>query len=269
MNQNYERWRDYSTPQPLTWVVPWIIREIDSAIFVIWLLAVACFAKYSNGLKRVPGGWWIISIAALGIAFILITVPARRFALGYFALAPSLLAPVHRKIVYPLIAIIPLALDSDWRTRRVRFILLIASLAAFTWILFVQSGMLQKLAPVGFFVLVVMLSTKALLTPGILNILAQGKRSSFWIIPPAVEKTQLEIWVEKETNDIKYTHSLRPYPDGRCWAAELPCTPWLMDENIKLRDPKRGLAGGFVRAGTGGKAFDNNQFPPDEKGYSN
>jgi len=37
-------------------------------------------------------------------------------------------------------------------------------------------------------------------------------------------------------------------PSGLCWASELPCVPAQeVDPAVSLRDPERGLAGGFVR----------------------
>jgi hypothetical protein len=265
MNQNYERWGEYSTPAAMTWIIPWIKRNIDSVVFISCLLIGACVAQISSGLKRIPGRLWIVAAAILGVAFVLFTVPARRFALGYFALAPALLAPVYRRIAYPLIVITPLALESDWRTRRVRFIMLIISLIAFAAIFIIRNVEFQKIAPVSFCVLAILLSMKVILTAAAGNIFVNGRNLSFWLAPPPVEKTDLEIWVEKEVNDIKYIHSLRPYPDGRCWAAELPCTPWLLDKNIRLRDPKRGLAAGIIRTDLSVKTPNNSQIPPDEK----
>jgi hypothetical protein len=248
INQNYERWTQYTPPGSTNWLIPWVKRNPDYVIFTIVCL-ISCFvAIFSSGLKDTTGRFWVLAIAALGILFVLSTVPARRFALGYFALSPALVAPRFRKIVYPLILIIPLIFQANIQTRRINFVLLLISLIVYVYLLFAKNNILQRLAPSGFIIIAALFPIKALLSPALSNVLAHVKDRSFWLVPPPVEKTEREIWVNKQVNDFKYIHSERPYPDGRCWASDLPCTPWLLHENLKLRDPTRGLGAGVVRA---------------------
>ena len=58
------------------------------------------------------------------------------------------------------------------------------------------------------------------------------------LLPPQLPKEEL---VQKQVNNVTYFSV-----NELCWAAKLPCTPQ-MQENIKLRDPARGIKAGFVR----------------------
>jgi hypothetical protein len=53
--------------------------------------------------------------------------------------------------------------------------------------------------------------------------------------------------LNKQINDIKYIAVDLTLGNHQCWAVELPCTPSLAYENIKLRIPERGIGAGFVR----------------------
>jgi hypothetical protein len=248
INQNYERWRQYVPPDTGSWLLPWARLNLDTLVFFFILLFVAIVVITGEKPKEIPGRYWIMALSTLGTIFIMLTVPARRFGLGYFALPPALMAPLYPRIAYPLIVIIPLAFQADPYTRGARFALLVICLIVYVLILFTQNSFYLKLATPGFIMLAALFPLKALVASGGSNIMANGKNYLFWLIPPEAKKTELEIWESKQVNDLKYTHSTRPYPDGRCWAAELPCTPWLLQENLKLRDPKRGLKAGVVRA---------------------
>jgi hypothetical protein len=248
INQNYERWLQYTPPNAANWFIPWAMRNLDSVLFIFICLIGCLVAVFSSKLKGTAGRFWVLAIAVSGILFVLCTVPARRFALGYFALSPALVAPHFRKYAYPLILIFPLIFQADIYARRANFVLLLFGLAVYVYMLFAKNSSLQSLAPPVFMIIAALFPMKALLTPAATNVLANRRDGSFWLVPPPVEKTELEIWVGKQVNDFKYIHSERPYPDGRCWASDLPCTPWLLHENIKLRNPKRGLGAGVVRA---------------------
>jgi hypothetical protein len=248
INQNYERWMQYEAPENANWIIPWAKRNLDSVVFITSLIVSALVSLSAKSVKATRGRLWLIALGTLGILFVMCSVPARRFALGYFALSPALIAPLYSRIAYPLIVIIPLAFQANPYTRPARFILLLLCFVIYAYVLLTRSTLGQKMATSGFIIIAALFPLKALIAAGGSNVLANGKDSSFWLIPPAVTKSELEIWESKQVNDLKYTESLRPFPDGRCWAAQLPCTPWLLHENIKLRDPRRGLGGGVVRA---------------------
>jgi hypothetical protein len=54
----------------------------------------------------------------------------------------------------------------------------------------------------------------------------------------------LELTREK-ANDVLY---YRPKSGFQCWNAELPCSQALTYQEVRLRDPRSGIAKGFVRA---------------------
>ena len=58
------------------------------------------------------------------------------------------------------------------------------------------------------------------------------------LLPPQLPSAQV---VQKQVNDVTYF-----YTEGLCWAAKLPCA-FELQEDIKLRDPARGIKAGFVR----------------------
>ena len=70
----------------------------------------------------------------------------------------------------------------------------------------------------------------------------------------AVQRSRLELR-KLESDLLEGSDSFFP-PDGsggapageQCWAAELPCASAGLPGDVKLRDPARGPAGGFVRA---------------------
>ena len=76
-----------------------------------------------------------------------------------------------------------------------------------------------------------------------LRMLVPFDLASSLLLPPAIESPAPEKLKTVQRNNFTY---LRPI-DNRCWAAPLPCTPGPAQESMQLRDPNRGLAGGFSR----------------------
>ncbi|MCW6036945.1 hypothetical protein K4A83_11815 [Spirulina subsalsa FACHB-351] len=78
-----------------------------------------------------------------------------------------------------------------------------------------------------------------------------------WILPPALTSVPPEQLIIRTVNDLEYTTMNPDYLSEReigfwstpdqCWATPLPCTPFLTHDDIKLRDPKQGIGGGFIR----------------------
>ncbi len=64
-------------------------------------------------------------------------------------------------------------------------------------------------------------------------------------LPPALQSIPLE---SRQINDVTY---YRPSEKASCWASPLPCTRWDMElTDIQLREPQRGIRGGFVQTVT-------------------
>jgi hypothetical protein len=67
-----------------------------------------------------------------------------------------------------------------------------------------------------------------------------GGIASRWLLPPPVTASPV---IPKQVYDVKYFNP----KEGACWALNLPCTPQKFFPKAKLRDPKLGIKGGFVR----------------------
>lgn len=67
------------------------------------------------------------------------------------------------------------------------------------------------------------------------------------ILPPQLQIPKHTELLKRQTNDIKYLVPQHTSGEDQCWAAELPCTPNLTYEDIKLRDPEHGIGAGFIR----------------------
>ncbi len=81
--------------------------------------------------------------------------------------------------------------------------------------------------------------------------LCLGLESRSLLIPPPMKFSAL--WLQKETNGIAYRSPRSgDVPEDKvpnkdmCWTAEIPCA-YNITSDIHLRNPDRGIAGGFVR----------------------
>ena len=61
------------------------------------------------------------------------------------------------------------------------------------------------------------------------------------VFPPELPKVAV---VAKQINDFRY---LSPQNSNKCWGTDLPCAPSELSEDIWLRNPSQGIAGGFRR----------------------
>ena len=61
------------------------------------------------------------------------------------------------------------------------------------------------------------------------------------LLPPAM---QAAATTTREAKGFRYA---LPVSGGQCWAAELPCAELELPADVTLRDPARGLRGGFTR----------------------
>jgi hypothetical protein len=62
----------------------------------------------------------------------------------------------------------------------------------------------------------------------------------YLLVPPPL---QASLTTKQQTNDIEY---FSPQQDEVCWSTPLPCA-FKVTPDIKLRDPARGISGGFIR----------------------
>lgn len=156
------------------------------------------------------GPLWVLALAVVGTAFMMLQSPLLRFGIGYIVLLPvlSLAILFHQKLQAP------------WMRWGERFkVSQIVRHARSRW----QSGVLLFLGTV----LIVAFS--------------QSSLRSRLVLPPPLPQAKV---TPAQVNNVAYFSPQNS--KGACWATELPCSPQ-PSEDIQLRDPDRGIAAGFVR----------------------
>jgi hypothetical protein len=181
-------------------------------LLMVLVTAAAAVAALTRWGGQHAGRGWVLAAGLAGTALTLYAAPALRFGLGYTAiLFGSLLVP----------AVVGLNADESaaggWRRR--------ATLATL-------------LTACGLFFLTMTLILEAGTRVG------TGVEGRFrrLLLPPALPSAAL---VQHEANGFRY---FVPVVGDQCWAAELPCLPGDLPDDVMLREPARGLRGGFVRA---------------------
>ena len=181
-----------------------------------------------------------MSYAVLAIAFVLVTAPAQRYMVVGYSAAPALLIAwvAHRWWARPW------ASESRPRiTSAVRHAPTVAATG-------IVVG-LTLLASLRF-------NPRSALT---------GRGSALdvkglpWLLPhrmadgPVYPARGIDFEYVTPVDVSKLTERLHSYSliptelvSVRCWAAPLPCSPYLTYDDVVLRDPRKGVAGGFVRS---------------------
>ncbi|MFP4007675.1 MAG: LIC_10190 family membrane protein [Spirulinaceae cyanobacterium] len=214
----------YSSPEtgPLSWwdgMKQWAeAQTLLSLLLFLGVLSLIAFGTFLVRQKQFKafaqnGQLWVLAIAILGWGFLLWRSPLLRFGWGYGVLIPALaIASIcHWRWGYlplPPVFLSPVRKEQKW----------------LSW--FFGSW----LAAIG-------LAT--LLQPEL-------------IMPEPLPQVNV---APATINDVRYFYPTEKYPniDSRemlCWGAPLPCTEYdePQDNNIRLRKPELGIAGGFVRA---------------------
>ena len=226
------------------WIVPWILAHP-----YVTALVMLSAALTPGLLRRVRGSVTsegvgveasavrtLVAFALLGIAFAAWQAPAPRFFYAFVLIVPSLT--------------LGLSFDSFVKTRPVP-----GPRGVAAW----SAGFVFTSALVGFAYTLASqkLNVRSALTSGAR--LAPVRKSDLLLPSPPEAPQRLFRW---RVNDVDlYTPVPRPIADTlgyhsvigfntafeKCSTAPLPCTPYLPDQNIELRQPAKGLRGGFVR----------------------
>jgi len=237
-------WARWNGPPPdrataLNWIVPWL--QADKVFAMLILLTI--LAAFLVVLLRWGGRWrgrdgYITAIAILGTAFMLGNAPTWRFGLGYLFLLPALLAAMllsEHSFRMP-----------GWcgKTRT----LVAAALLGMLILYFIPD-------------FIVLRNSQNMIAK---EAQSEGKEANLYslfnlLLPPVnwdmeyyKDRETGEIWTapvvlkEEQAGDFVYYRSVG---GEMCWDAPLPCTIEKL-EDVRLRSPVRGIAGGFVRTGT-------------------
>lgn len=236
-------WARWSGPTPedtsfSNWLRTWIRNDkIMALLLLASAFSLALMMRDRKGRKSAV--YWPIMLGAAGTCFAMVKAPTLRFCLGYLAILIALLPTVYHGYVVRRIQRV------GGRAERSTLVLAVSVLVLAGVVLsgvvhdrfshFVRgfSYSVEKghMAP---------LSSTLLLPPRILNFSAdithRGTADELHIIKPL----QVE---RKRVIDIDY---YMPVDTDQCWDTDMPCAPYRLD-NISLKAPGEGLAGGFVK----------------------
>lgn len=231
---------DYATAW--NWVLPWVGREkIFAALIFISILAVIILIL-SRSTDQ-PGKCYIMTLGVVGIVFIIYAAPGLRFGLGYLVLLPSLVAASHQKIPMKIAKYL----------KKIGWFENFCFLCMSTAVLIVSH------------INVIARPSYALLDKAVSsNIVVNNDNPHFnLLLPPSIWNIGYELSetngetvafknliIEDRCEDFTYFRPEDTYRSDLCWDAPLPCSIMNL-ENVKLRQPDKGIAGGFEKIGDG------------------
>ncbi|MBD2123949.1 LIC_10190 family membrane protein [Trichocoleus sp. FACHB-262] len=247
--REYAQWSGEvpSNPNSQLWLWHWFKHEKQAVLLLICSIISAVSILHISKPYQIRRQIWLLALGVLGIAFMMYAAPTTRFGLGYLALLPSLLlASYYNKLLFPFIhQHTSLFLNKNLSKVVLVFLLFFSGLVISIGYSFKTTPERKLLAAIErrdvsanpseqsrWFLPPKMLSIQWLRQP--------GKEGSY---PDAYEPSNLEVSRKK----VNHVTILIPRSDSlaQCWAAELPCTPKLR-ENVKLRNPERGIRAGFI-----------------------
>ena len=179
-------------------------------LLTVALASAAFVAAVTRRGGEFGGRAWVLAAGLAGTALTLYAAPALRFGLGYAAiLFAALLVPA----AVGLTAGAGSGGDGGFGRRRATPASMLTACGLF------------------FFVLA--------FAPGTGS--GEEGRLGRLLLPPAM---QAAATATREAKGFRYA---LPASGGQCWAAELPCAELELPADVTLRDPARGLRGGFTR----------------------
>lgn len=184
-------------------------NRITTLLIVVALICAIYIVRTT--LKNRPrwGQFWMVTSGTIGVAFFMLTAPFFKFMFPYLILFWATASAV-------------------WLEKQFGQTFPLLDNKLFAW--YCSSKLHRTVS--AFFMSLVLLSSLGL-----------GHVQSRLLLPPRLKEVPV---VKKQVNDITY-FSPDP-PRELCWAIELPCA-FEIEPEVRLRDPERGLGGGFVREG--------------------
>ncbi len=234
----FAQWSGQNVPPgpdyPLRWLPHWIAHERLATGLLLMQLGVLVWG-WRRWQQWTPAFRWALALSTAGTLYVMAAAPSLRFLLGYPVVAIS----------FGLVDLVP-RLAARWQP----------GAAGMLW---ERTGHVSIFILAGF--LTAALTGLALLSSNterlIQRAIAAGKVSSTpdhapgWILPPRVRRIEYleseppvaDTTVKRQLiNGIEVT-----VPHAICWDLPLPCSPPYHKTGFRLRDPQRGLSGGFVK----------------------
>lgn len=251
-----QEWARWNRPTPSygnswNWIFPWLGYERQFVFSII--CNFASFAFLFAYHPKIKGKNHIILLSGVGIIYVLVTAPALRFALGYLCLLPAFILAdfCYRNSRTGALSIFVISgIVNSWIGFSITYIFIFSMTAIATITVFL---FYQRIPRILFFIVLLFL---CLVITSRSYLLDRDYQFNL-VLPPKLENQNKAPFLHKQVRDISYlspdiNYHYEESPgfirrEDRCWDAELPCTPYLTHQNIRLRDPKKGLAGGFER----------------------
>lgn len=242
------RWQRRGETSPgasLGWLVPWILSHpiitalaIASAVRgVMWLRPTSPGNRGHGSTVDRASLVALVGCALLGIAFTQWQAPAPRFLYAYVIIVPALaLAAALESRTWTRLADIPMS------ARRRPHVVFAATSVAIGLGFALASQKLNVRTAVVSGARLMPVDVSVLLLPSRPELPARLFR---W----RVNDVEVFTPVPRPIADTLGYHSVIPRDAlfEQCSTAPLPCTPYLPDVRVRLREPQRGVDGGFVR----------------------
>ena len=255
MSEVIQNWARWSGPTPAyanswNWLWHWVKsekKELLIFLIICSILSLVAIAKASNKV-RIRGQNYLLALGGLGLVFMIYAAPTLRFGLGYLAIIPAFLIAIYCTPFRATAVLIASGVSSHswlipyWRPKIV-LVMLVITIIVYLVVRFYQPKITSNVFPIFLLFLMVIVPLK--------NYSVKPNTQLHLLLPPKIQTPKKLL--DKKVNNIIYfkpdgkRDGKRDKKEDRCWAAELPCTPYLTHKNIKLRDPERGIGAGFIR----------------------
>ena len=249
MSASIRDWARWVGPSPdnaddLNWLIRWIGLRKDATFLLVASLLSAIALCVSPKHSRLNGKNYVLAISLIGIIFMLYNAPDTRFGLGFLALLPSLVIAslIQSNLSLGMLLLLTFSLifyilQPGMLDLGLVFVLstVVLYLGFLTvWLARQEQKIIQM-------ILLPLLLSVMVLLPHARQLLRSAPNLPRALLPP---KMQIPDLVEVEAENFTY---YQPVERDQCWAAPLPCSPYLVDAGIRFRDPQRGIQSGFKR----------------------
>jgi len=246
--RDWARWSD-STPAGATswnWIIPWLIRErLCSLLLTLSALSLLIIMIRYVGRKHLRCHSSAIALSLLGIGYMLYAAPNWRFGLGYLVILPAIAAANH----------------AAWLMQISQRLGTVPPLRSWGWV----GGMTALVLATHVYVRPA--STFRLLDEAVHNHSYTGTDHLYFnmFLPPDIWNFQItddsitgnkaakfeDLLVRDKVGDFMYYRPNHQESFELCTDSPLPCAIEELHD-LRLRDPRLGIAGGFVKTGNSG-----------------
>jgi len=255
-------WPRWGGPPPETatawnWILPWLQSHLNATLLIA--ASLAALGLLVTLRQHIPhqGFYYAGMVGLLGTAFVLYSSPSLRFGLGYFcvlpALAIALVAPRYPAMGIALLgtvaALSSYLKDNHEGYRTTEYSAILVTLFAYliwlaAWFSQRQKQHHQRL--LGNLLMAIAFSFLSLgaTLPHVLH----SENPDRGLLPPQMPELRPAQRTRHRTRGVKYISPANPLESDLCRAAPIPCTPYLTHPDITLRDRRKGIEGGFIRA---------------------